>query len=48
MPNASQMPNAGRIDPAYHLLTQQQSDALTLSWQQRLTGLAAAAHLATP
>jgi hypothetical protein len=32
----------GRIEPAYFLLSKQQSDALTLTWQRRLTSLAAA------
>ncbi len=37
-----QMPTTGQIDPSYNLFTRQQADALTLSWQRRLTNLAAA------
>jgi uncharacterized protein YndB with AHSA1/START domain len=41
-PSVAPPPMTGRIEPAYFLLSKQQSDALTLTWQRRLTSLAAA------
>jgi uncharacterized protein YndB with AHSA1/START domain len=43
MPAATPLPTTGRIVPAHHLFSQQQSDALTATWQTRLTSLAASA-----